>query len=126
MLRIKLVRSPIGNSAHARRIVRALGLRKLNSAVLHPDNPSIRGMIHRVAHLLAVEPVEGVEAKPQAKGKPRPKPEKASKEAPKQPPTEAASPSGEAGMTKTKPKNPAAKAVEKKPTTKPKAKTAKE
>lgn len=33
----------------------ALGLRKTNSSVEQPDNPAIRGMIAKVAHLVEVQ-----------------------------------------------------------------------
>lgn len=59
MLRIKLVKSPIGNTSRNRATVKALGLRKVNQIVEHNDHPSIRGMIHKVKHLLSVEEVEG-------------------------------------------------------------------
>lgn len=67
MLRIKLVRSIIGQTAHNRRIVAALGLRKMHQTVEHQDTPTIRGMVHHVKHMLAVEvvaPVETATAKP--------------------------------------------------------------
>lgn len=59
MLRIKLIKSPIGQTGHNRKIVAALGLRKLHREKLHDDNPTIRGMIHHVKHMLHVEEVEG-------------------------------------------------------------------
>lgn len=59
MLRIKLVKSPIGNTAQNRKTVKALGLRKLQHMVEHEDSASIRGMVHRVKHLLQVEITEG-------------------------------------------------------------------
>lgn len=59
MLRIKLTKSPIANTPKNRATVRALGLRKVNQVVQMPDNAAIRGMIHRVKHLLTVEVVEG-------------------------------------------------------------------
>ena len=34
---------------------RALGLRKIGDVVEQPDNPSIRGMIFKVKHLVTVE-----------------------------------------------------------------------
>lgn len=54
MLHIKLVKSPIGNTKNNRKIVVALGLRKMHQTVVHNDTPSIRGMIHRVKHMLLV------------------------------------------------------------------------
>jgi large subunit ribosomal protein L30 len=34
-----------------------LGLRKLNSTVERPDNPSIRGMVAKIHHLVRVEEI---------------------------------------------------------------------
>ena len=55
IVRITLVKSPIGYSARQKGAVRALGLRKMNDTVEHVDSGSIRGMIDSVSHLLAVE-----------------------------------------------------------------------
>ena len=44
--------------ARHREVVRSLGLKRLNHTVVHPDNPSIRGMVHKVAYLVTVEEVE--------------------------------------------------------------------
>jgi large subunit ribosomal protein L30 len=57
-LRIKLVRSPIGYSVRQKRTVKALGLRKMSQSVEQPDNPSVRGMLSTVSHLVEVEEVE--------------------------------------------------------------------
>lgn len=54
-LKIKLVRSAIGRPQNQKRVVRTLGLRKLNKTVIKDDTPSIRGMINKVIHLLEVE-----------------------------------------------------------------------
>lgn len=54
-LRITLVRSTIGRPADQGRTVASLGLRKLNSTVVRPDNPSIRGMVSKIHHLVKVE-----------------------------------------------------------------------
>lgn len=59
MLRIKLAKSLIGNVPKNVATVRALGLNKVGSVANHNDTPQIRGMIHQVKHLLAVEEVEG-------------------------------------------------------------------
>ena len=53
-LKITLVRSPIGFNAKQGRIVESLGLRKLHHAVERPDTPEVRGMIHKVRHLVEV------------------------------------------------------------------------
>jgi large subunit ribosomal protein L30 len=58
MLRITLVRSPIGRPAVQRRTVRALGLKKMNHSVVQRGTPEIKGMISRISHLVAVEPYE--------------------------------------------------------------------
>lgn len=58
-LQITLVRSLIGRNEKQRATVEALGLRKLNQSVVKEDNPSIRGMVNRVSHLVKVEEVQG-------------------------------------------------------------------
>ena len=55
LLRITLVRSPIGYSLRQKRTVRALGLRRLHQTVQKADSPALRGMISAVRHLLRVE-----------------------------------------------------------------------
>ena len=57
-LKITLTRSLIGYKQDQRATVRALGLGKLNSTAVQEDNPTIRGMIHKVEHLVKVEEVE--------------------------------------------------------------------
>jgi large subunit ribosomal protein L30 len=54
-LKITLVRSTIGSIPKHRKIVEALGLKKLQSSVRQKDNPAIRGMIQKVRHLVKVE-----------------------------------------------------------------------
>jgi large subunit ribosomal protein L30 len=53
-LKIKLVRSVIGNPQRQKETVRSLGLRRLNQVVQQPDNPQIRGMVFAVKHLVQV------------------------------------------------------------------------
>ena len=53
-IRIKLVRSPICAPEKHKKIVRALGLRKLNQIVEKPDTPGFRGMVAKIPHLLAL------------------------------------------------------------------------
>jgi large subunit ribosomal protein L30 len=53
-IKIKLVRSPIGNRQRQKETVRSLGLRRMNQVVEQPDNPQIRGMIYSVRHLVQV------------------------------------------------------------------------
>ena len=53
-IKIKLVGSPICTPEKHKKIVRALGLKTLNSVVEKPDTPGFRGMVLKVPHLLAV------------------------------------------------------------------------
>jgi large subunit ribosomal protein L30 len=57
-LRIKQVKSYIGRPEKQRRILRGMGLGRLNRAVLLQDTPEIRGMAQKVLHLVTVEEVE--------------------------------------------------------------------
>ncbi len=56
-LRITWVKSGIGYAKNQKDTVRALGLRRLHHTVEQQDVPSIRGMIHKVQHLVSVEEV---------------------------------------------------------------------
>ncbi|MBM6999638.1 50S ribosomal protein L30 [bacterium] len=56
-LRIKQVRSKIGHPKDQGQTLRALGLHRINDVVEHQDNPSIRGMILKVRHLVEVEEI---------------------------------------------------------------------
>ncbi len=56
-LKITLRRSRIGTTPRQRDVLRGLGLRRINSSVLRPDDPAIRGMVTKVFHLVAVEKV---------------------------------------------------------------------
>jgi large subunit ribosomal protein L30 len=58
-LRITLVRSTIGRPADQENSVRSLGLRKLNQSVVRNDDPSIRGIVNKISHLVTVEEVAG-------------------------------------------------------------------
>jgi len=56
-LKITLVKSTISCLEDQKRTVEALGLKKIRSVVVKDDNPSIRGMIFRVRHLVEVEEI---------------------------------------------------------------------
>lgn len=58
-LRITLVRSTIGRPGDQERAVRSLGLRKMNQTVVRNDDPSIRGTVNKISHLVKVEEVAG-------------------------------------------------------------------
>lgn len=61
-LKVKLVRSKIGTSPKNRLTVAALGLRRVGQTVVHEDSPSIRGMLHKVKHMVNVSPLEDSDA----------------------------------------------------------------
>jgi len=61
-LRITWVRSAIGCNGRQRATVRALGLHRLHESVYHDDNPSLRGMLHAVRHLVQVDESSAEEA----------------------------------------------------------------
>ncbi|MCD8198715.1 MAG: 50S ribosomal protein L30 [Phascolarctobacterium sp.] len=54
-IKITLTRSLIGYAQDQCATVRALGLGKINTSVVKEDTPVIRGMIHKVEHLVKVE-----------------------------------------------------------------------
>ena len=55
ILRVTLVRSPIGYSVRQKNTIRALGLHRMNDTVTHVDSPTLRGMLAKVSHLVLVE-----------------------------------------------------------------------
>ena len=56
-LKITLVKSTNGALKNHKANVAALGLHKINSFTLQPDNPCTRGKIFKVKHLVKVEEV---------------------------------------------------------------------
>lgn len=54
-LKITLVKSTIGESPYQKKVVEALGLRKIRQSVELPDTPQTRGAVNKVSHLLKVE-----------------------------------------------------------------------
>jgi len=55
-LRVRQVKSGIRHPWRMRRTLTALGLKHHQDEVVVPDNPSIRGMLRRVHHLISVMP----------------------------------------------------------------------
>ena len=53
-IKIKQVKSRIGAPKTQKLVLDALGLRKMNKGVERPDNASIRGMVKKVQHLVAI------------------------------------------------------------------------
>lgn len=56
-LKVTYVKSAIGYKKNQKAILEALGLTKLNSSNILPDNESVRGSIFKVKHLVKVEEV---------------------------------------------------------------------
>ena len=57
-VRVTQVRSTIGSKHAQRESMRTLGLRKIRQSVVRDDSPQVRGLIHSVRHLVAVEEVD--------------------------------------------------------------------
>ena len=55
MIKIKLVKSPIGRVEKHKRTIEALGFKKVNQVVEKKDTPQIRGMINQISFMVEVE-----------------------------------------------------------------------
>jgi large subunit ribosomal protein L30 len=55
MLKITLVKSMIGRPEKHRKVLRGMGLTKLNRTVELQNTPSVRGMVEKVSHLVVAE-----------------------------------------------------------------------
>jgi large subunit ribosomal protein L30 len=55
MLRITLVKSMIGRPEKHRKVLKGMGLTKVNRTVELQNTPSIRGMVDKVSHLVVAE-----------------------------------------------------------------------
>lgn len=56
-LKITKVKSAINRTANQKRILEALGLKKIGQTVEHSDTPNIVGMVNKVQHLVSVETI---------------------------------------------------------------------
>jgi large subunit ribosomal protein L30 len=54
-LKLRYHKSFVGYAKDQRETVKALGFRRLGQVIEKPDNPSVRGMVHKVRHLVDVE-----------------------------------------------------------------------
>ncbi|MDF1826687.1 MAG: 50S ribosomal protein L30 [Legionellaceae bacterium] len=54
-IKITLVKSLIGRLPKHVLIAKQLGLKRMNSSVVHRDIPAIRGLINQVSYLLSIE-----------------------------------------------------------------------
>ena len=57
-LKVTQVKSVIGSKKGHKRTVRALGLKRIRDSRVHKDTPQVRGMVHKVRHLIQVEEVD--------------------------------------------------------------------
>ncbi|MDX6326579.1 MAG: large subunit ribosomal protein [Nocardioidaceae bacterium] len=57
-LKVKQTKSTIGCKKNQRDTLRSLGLKRIGDEVVKEDRPEIRGMVHAVRHLVAVEEVD--------------------------------------------------------------------
>jgi len=55
MLKVTLTKSTIGASVKQKKVVEALGLKKMHQSVELADCPQTRGAVEKVSHLLTVE-----------------------------------------------------------------------
>lgn len=55
MIKVTLVKSMNGRPEKHRKVLRGMGLTKMNRTVELEDTPSIRGMVNKVTHLVKVE-----------------------------------------------------------------------
>jgi large subunit ribosomal protein L30 len=53
-IRVKQIRSGIGCTANMRQTLKALGLGKINRVAERPDNPTTRGMVKSIPHLVEI------------------------------------------------------------------------
>lgn len=56
-LKVTLVKSTISAKPALKATVEAMGLRKLHSSVVLPDNDAVRGMVFKVRHLVSVDEI---------------------------------------------------------------------
>ena len=57
-LRVKQVRSVVGQKQNMRDTLRSLGLKRIGDSVVRPDDAQTRGYVKTVAHLVKVEEID--------------------------------------------------------------------
>ena len=53
-LKITQIKSSIGYNKKAKLTMAALGIKKMNTSVVHNDTPQVMGMIKKVEHLVEI------------------------------------------------------------------------
>ncbi len=56
-IKVTKVKSAINRTANQKRVLEALGLKKIGQTVEHQDTPNILGMVNKVQHLVSVETI---------------------------------------------------------------------
>ena len=56
-IKVTQIRSTNKETDRQKANIKALGLKKIRSSVIQPDNPAIRGMIFTVKHMVSVEEI---------------------------------------------------------------------
>ena len=54
-IKVTKVRSAINRTQNQKRILEALGLKKIGQTIEHDDTPNILGMVNKVKHLVSME-----------------------------------------------------------------------
>jgi large subunit ribosomal protein L30 len=57
-LRVKWKKSAIGYAEDQKQTIRSLGFKRLGQTRVHEDSRAVRGMIHKVRHLVEVQEEE--------------------------------------------------------------------
>jgi large subunit ribosomal protein L30 len=66
---VEQYRSGICCQEQQKRTLRALGFRRLNQRIEHPDNPAVRGMVAAIPHLVRVVDAAGTSGKAKEAGR---------------------------------------------------------
>ncbi len=53
-IKIQYYKSMIGYSKKQKAIIKSLGITKMNQTIERPDNPSMRGIVEKIPHLLRI------------------------------------------------------------------------
>ena len=67
VLRIRQVRSRIGQTLRQREALRTLGLHRIGQVVERPDNPAVRGTVRAIGHLVRIEGPDQPQEEPKLK-----------------------------------------------------------
>ncbi len=53
-IKIEQIKSPIGYPQTQREVLRSIGLRRIRHVVERQDTPAVRGMVHKIRHLVRI------------------------------------------------------------------------